>query len=421
MSLLVTPLKFPGKILCLDNGLTVIHQFIPATPVMVMDVWVKAGALREPSHWLGMAHFLEHMIFKGTDQLPPGLFDCLIENRGGVTNAATSHDYAHFFLTTASQYLPDTAPLLADLLLKPKIPDDEFDRERDVVFEEIRQSDDNPDWIGFQALMELVYEYHPYGRPVLGTQEILSQFSCEEMRHFHRCYYQPDQMTVVMVGGMEEHVVMDLVEDIFCDFPTHESCPYFEVEAEPPLTEIRRRELYLPRLETARLMMAWIGPGVEDLGDAYGLDLLSVLLGDGRSCRLVQKLREDLQWVHGIYSSFSLQQDSSLFTITASLEAQFIPDVEAMICEQLWQLQNELISDEELRRAQRILCNDYAFSTETPGQLAGLYGYYQTIASADLALLYPSKIASFHPRDLQRLAQLYLSPFRYAVVILKPL
>jgi len=144
--------KFPGDIFKLANGLTVIHQHLPATPVVVVDVWVKAGAIVEPNEWCGMAHFLEHMIFKGTKRLVPGAFDQVIERHGGLTNAATSHDYAHFFITTAAQYLDETLPPLADLLLSPAIPDIEFDRERDVVLEEIRSCYDNPDWLGFQAL-----------------------------------------------------------------------------------------------------------------------------------------------------------------------------------------------------------------------------------------------------------------------------
>jgi zinc protease len=149
----LTALKFPAQIYRLTNGLTVIHQHLPATPVVVVDVWVRAGAITEPDEWSGMAHFLEHMIFKGTEQLPTGVFDSVIESRGGVSNAATSHDYAHYFITTAAQYLEDTLPALADLLLHPIIPDEEFVRERDVVLEEIRSCYDNPDWLGFQALV----------------------------------------------------------------------------------------------------------------------------------------------------------------------------------------------------------------------------------------------------------------------------
>ena len=120
-----------------------------------------------------MAHFLEHAIFKGTDRLGPGYFDAAIEGCGGLTNAATSYDYAHFFITTASPYFSETLPLLSELLLHAAIPEDEFLREREVVFEEIRQSQDSPDDILFEVTLDTVYQHHPYRRPVLGTQESL--------------------------------------------------------------------------------------------------------------------------------------------------------------------------------------------------------------------------------------------------------
>ncbi|MEG3862949.1 M16 family metallopeptidase [Microcoleus sp. herbarium12] len=420
MSQLLAALEFPANVWKLHNGLTVIHQQIAATPVVALDVWVKAGAMKEPDAWSGMAHFLEHMIFKGTEDLAPGEFDRVIENRGGVANAATSHDYAHFYVNAGADYLAETAQPLAELLLRAAIPDAEFDRERDVVLEEIRQAQDDPDWLGFQAMMETVYQQHPYRRSVLGTQELLMSRTPHEMRCFHRSHYQPENMTVVIVGGIGEEEAREIAGKAFDRFSDRWDCPKFIPEAEPPLVETRRQELRLPRLEQARLMMAWIGPGVEQLQNACGLDLLSVLLADGRSSRLVRELREELQLVEAIESSFSLQRESSLFTICAVLEAENVEQVEARICDRLWELQIDPVSEQELMRCKRLLCNDFAFSLETPGQLAGLYGYYSTIATAELALSYPTRIQAFKPSDLQRLAQQYLSPRRYAAVVLKP-
>lgn len=396
-----------------------IHQYTPATPVVVVDVWVRAGAIQEPDQWSGMAHFLEHMIFKGTDRVAPGIFDQIVENLGGVTNAATSHDYAHFFLTTATQYLPESLPLLAELLLDASIPDDEFGRERDVVLEELRQSEDSPDWIGFQALVESLYPRHPYGRSVLGSESLLMEYTPEQMRRFHHSYYQPDNMTVVMVGGIEKQAALDLAADAFSTFPDLSDCPPPKIFPEPPLTGIRRQELCLPRLEQARLMMAWAGPGVQQLREAYGLDLLSVLLGEGRTSRLVRELREERGLVQMVSSGFSLQRESSLLTITALLDAENLDRVEAIICDRISQLGSQPVSELELARCQRLLCNDYAFSTETPGQLAGLYGYYFTVSRPELSVTYPEHIESFRPEELQGLAQKYVSPYRYAVTVLK--
>lgn len=420
LSLLSASSVFPAAVFKLDNGLTCIHQYLPATPVVVADVWLGAGATREPEAWSGMAHFLEHMIFKGTEALPPRVFDQKIENQGGMTNAATSHDYAHFFLTTAAPYLGDTLPYLAELLLNAAIPEDEFIREREVVLEEIRSCYDDPDWIGFQALSESVYQHHPYGRSVLGTELELMQHSPEAMRCFHRAHYQPENMTVVIVGGIAQEPALELVSQSFQQFSEPSDFPLVEAIKQPLLAGIRRQELYLPRLEQARLMMAWTGPGIEQYRNAYGLDVLSVLLAEGRSSRLVRTLREDRQLVQAVSSNFSLQRESSLFTISAWLEPQYLERVEALICAHLEELQNTPISPGELSRCQRLLCNDYAFSTEAPNQLAGLYGYYNTLAEAHIAISYPEHIQSFDAEELQQLAQQYLSPYSYAVTVLKP-
>ena len=421
MSLATYTPKFPAHVFKLDNGLTIIHQYISATPVVVVDVWVRAGARQEPDDWSGMAHFLEHMIFKGTEKVGPGIFDQIIENHGGMANAATSHDYAHFFVTTAAKYIEEIISVLAELLLRASIPESEFARELDVVLEEIRESQDCPDSLGFQALMENVYQLHPYRRSIMGTEELLRQREVNEMRCFHKNYYQPENMAVVVVGGVEKLQVIDLVNTAFEKFSEKCcECPRAEIEVEPIITNIRRQEIYLPRLEQGRLTMAWIGPGVDKIDDAYGLDLLSVLLAEGRTSRLVRELREELGLVQEICSSFSLQQDSSLFTISAMLEAKDFPEVEARICDRISELLTLDIAVGELDRCKRLLCNDYAFSTESPGQLAGLYGYYFAIATPDLAVTYPQKISKFQPKELLNLAAKYLSPNSYAATVLIP-
>jgi zinc protease len=412
--------NFPADICKLSSGLTVIHHYVPATPVVVVDAWVKAGASLEPKEWAGVAHFLEHMIFKGTDKFPPGAFDAAIENTGGVTNAATSHDYAHFYITTAAQYLPETLPALGDLLFNAAIPDAEFDLERDVVLEEIRSCHDSPDFLGYQTLTQSIYQNHPYGRPILGTIDELMQQSPQQMRQFHHFHYQPHNMTVAIVGGVEKELALELAENSFVATSCQTQCPVGLVEAEPPITEIRRQQISVGRLEQARLLMGWMGPGVEQLKDAYGLDLLSVLLAEGRTSRLVKDLREKRQLVQSINSGFSLQKDSSIFTISACLPAENLGDVEAIILEEIVKLQGTSISPGELSRCQRLLCNDYAFSTEAPNQLASLYGYYHTIADAKVALSYPEQIQSFSVQDLQKLAQRYLSPQYYAITVMEP-
>lgn len=390
------------------------------TSAVVVDVWVKAGAKREPAEWSGMAHFLEHMVFKGTHRIGPGEFDWAIESQGGMTNAATSHDYAHFYITVAADALAQTLPYLADLLLYAAIPADEFDRERNVVLEEIRQAHDDPDWIGYQTMCELLYGAHPYGRAVLGTPESLEARSPEEMRRFHQAHYQPENMVVAIAGGISQARAVELIQQSFDTFPQPVWCPEVQISALEANQPHRRELLALPNLEQGRLTMAWTAPGVDDIETASGLDLLSVLLGGGRTSWLVSELREEKQLVQDIDASFSMQAACSLLSVSAWLENEQVREVEDKVCDRIHQLHTQPISPSELTRCQRLLLNDYAFSTEAPGQITGLYGYYATIASPELGSTYPNHLQRHTPESLQHLAKQYLSPERYTAVELKP-
>ena len=404
----------------LSNGLTVIHQYLPATPVVVADIWVKAGAIAEPESWSGMAHFLEHMVFKGSPNVMVGEFDRSIESTGGAANAATSYDYAHFYLTIAAAHLEDTLPCLADILLRANIPDDEFIREREVVLEEINSTYDDPDFLGYQALCQTAYQTHPYRRSILGEKELLLEHTPNRMRCFHRTHYQPENMSIVIVGGIEQERALAMVNQNFSDFSVRSECPPTTIEPEPPVTTLRRQELYLPHIKQGRLLMAWICPGAEALETAIALDLIALILTGGRSSGLVRELREERQLVLDLDCSLSLQKDSSMFSIGVLLDTEHIPMVENMICDRLSQLHYQLIPPKEIASAKRQLINDYIFSTETPSQLASVYGFYNIVATAADSARYPQIIASLQPEQLQALARRYLSPEHYAVTVLKP-
>lgn len=398
-----------------------IHQKVESSPIVVVDVWVKAGAKEEPEAWLGMAHFLEHMIFKGSKNIKPGEFDYQVEKTGGITNAATSHDYAHFFLSTRALDLPETLPYFAEILLEAEIDPEEFHYERNVVIEEIYSAYDDPDWIGFQSLCENIYQKHPYRRSILGEEAILKQHTPNQMRCFHKSYYQPENMTVVIVGGIEAKEALKLVNDCFVNFSIRSECPPKSIEAEPPLIGIRRNEIYLPRIQQARLSIGWIGPSIQEWEEALVIDLISVIIAGARYSRLRKKLQEEKQIVLDISSDYSIQQDSSLLTIDALLKPENVAKVEEAIAQEIELLQNDLVSEIEINLAKKLLINDYIFSTETPGQLAGLYGYYQTVANtAKLSIAYPSTISRITPKDIQKVAQQYLSSQHYAITVLYP-
>jgi zinc protease len=429
----------------LENGLTLIHQEISTTSVVSVDIWVQAGTTSEPEEWAGMAHFLEHMIFKGTQRILPGEFDLVIESQGGIANAATSLDYTHFTFTTAANQFGIILPYLADMLLHASIPDREFDQERLVVIEEIRQALDDPDWLAYQSLMETVYGSHPYSRSVLGSIDVLEQLTPAQMRTYHRHHYRPDQMTIAVVGAISDLEAKAIVEVAFqlqelnqelCQelsetssnsSLSHAVNPIVKdrVNAQVNLTGIRRYNERSPRLKHSRLTMAWLGASVESLEDALGLELISVILAEGRASRLVKELREDIGWVQDIGSGFIMQKESGLFTISAYLDRSYLEPVEHKILERVTQLSESLVTEAELDRARRSLCNNFAFSLESPNQLANFLGFHGLLGCQELcanwATTYCDLIRRVQPSNIQALAQKYLSPQHYAIATLEPI
>ncbi len=387
---------------------------------------------------LGMAHFLEHMIFKGTERILPGEFDWFIESQGGITNAATSHDYTHYNFTTAAHNFTTTLEHLAEMLLNASIPDDEFEQERLVVIEEIRQALDDPDWLSFQNLMQAAYADHPYSRSVLGTEDILSGFTPDHMRQFHRSFYRPEFMTVAVVGAVPIEEAIAAVSQSFVN-STANSANLLSPDQlglsstsiasrgngdRPYIAGMQRCQHQHPRLQHSRMTMAWLGPNVDNLNDALGLELLSVVLAEGRSSRLVQELREELGWVHDVGSSFAIQKDPGLFSISAYLDAEYLEPVEHSIAQHILRISSEPITTAEIDRAKRSLRNSFAFALESPHQLANFLGYHGLLGCyelcADWSNVYSDSVSSFSASDLQDLARKYLSPRQYVLSSLVP-
>jgi predicted Zn-dependent peptidase len=422
-----TLLKFPQiqapTLRQLPNGLTIVAQQMPVEAVN-LSLWLNVGSAIEPNAINGMAHFLEHMVFKGSQQLSIGEFERQIEARGAVTNAATSQDYTQYYITTAPKDFASLAPLQIDVVLNCLIPDEAFELERLVVLEEIRRSDDNPNRRTFQRAIETAFDQLPYRRPVLGTVEVISQLSPQQMRDFHATWYQPQSITAVAVGNLPEEELIEIVETGFtaASTPPHPSRLEPSTRpSEPPFTEIVRREFVDDSLQQARLMMLWRVPGLNQLSDTYALDVLAAILASGRTSRLKADLREQRSLVTQISASNMTQRLQGTFYISAQLPVENLEIVEAAIANHIHKLQTEPILESEIARIRTQVANRFIFSNETPSDRANLYGYYQSmLGSLEPALNYPAKIQALETNDLLAAAQKYLSPTAYGAVVIKP-
>ena len=408
----------------LDNGLTIIAEQMPVQAVN-LDVWIDVGSAKEDDEINGMAHFLEHMVFKGTPNLKIGEFEHLIEERGAITNAATSQDFTHYYITTAPKDFAELAPLQLDVVLNPSLENEAFEREKLVVLEEIRRSEDNPRRRTFYRSMETCFEALPYRRPVLGPAKVIENLRSQQMRNFHGAWYQPQSMTAAVVGNLP---VEELIETVSQSFEQHYSSnqDYSKnstpsVAPEPPFTEIVRHEYTDETLQQARLIMVWRVPGMENLDQTYALDILAVILGQGKVSRLFRELREEKGLVNQIGVSNMTQTHQGVFYVSAALPTENVGVVEQAIAQQIRTLQTEPIAAKDIDRIRTQVANRFVFANERPSDRASLYGYYYSqIQDLAPALNYPQHIQSISAGDLQLAAQKYLDPEAYGMVIMKP-
>ncbi|MBD2354601.1 insulinase family protein [Tolypothrix sp. FACHB-123] len=422
-----TLVKFPRlnapKLHQLPNGLTIVAEQMPIDAVN-LSLWINVGSAVESDTINGMAHFLEHMIFKGTKRLASGEFERRIEERGAVTNAATSQDYTHYYITTAPKDFAELAPLQMDVVFNPSIEDDAFERERLVVLEEIRRSEDSPQRRTFRRAMEMAFERLPYRRPVLGPESVISQLKPQQMRDFHGSLYQPSSITAVAVGNLPTEELIDIVaQGISETLHTKDSELWIEpiLHPEPAFTEVVRQEFVDESLQQARLVIVWRVPGLKYINETYALDVLAGILGHGRTSRLVHDLREERNLVSSIAVSNMSNQLQGTFYISAKCPVENVAAVEEAIAQHIRMLHTELVKESEIARVRRRVANRFIFGNETPSDRAGLYGYYQSmLGDLEPAFNYPANIQAQEASDLMQAAQQYLTPDAYGVVVIKP-
>jgi zinc protease len=401
-------------------GLTIIAEQMPIEAVN-FSLWTPTGSAVESEAINGMAHFLEHMIFKGTATLAPGEFERQVEQRGGMTNAMTSQDYTCYYVTVAPQDFEAIAPLQLDLVLNAAIPEEEFERERQVVLEEIRRSSDNIRRCVFSKAMAIAFDRLPYRRPVLGPAAGVAGFTADQMRQFHQTWYAPSNLTAVVVGNLPVEHMIATVEESLSDrtFTPTPSLPSLLPEA--PFENIQHQEIQDPRLTEARLMMMWRVPGMMNVQDTDALDVLARILSTGRTSRLVQELREDRGLVTHIGASNMSHTAQGLFWVSAHLPVENIAVVEQAILEQIQMLHDEPVTTAELDQIKRQTINQFIFGNETPSSRAGLYGHSHAVfGNLAEGLSYTDRIQSLNKAKLQTVAQTFLPVTRYRTLRMRP-
>ncbi|WP_398329105.1 M16 family metallopeptidase [Vulcanococcus sp.] len=358
----------------LKNGVSLVQIELPEAPVVCLDLWCRAGSACESDAELGLAHFLEHMVFKGSEKLDAGEFDLKVEALGGNSNAATGFDDVHYHVLIPPQAAPEALDLLLDLVLHPRLDAGDFAMERQVVLEELAQSEDQPEEVAFQELLRQACGSHPYGQPILGLREALEAHTPEAMAGFHRRHYRADRCCLSVAGplaGLELEMRLNQ-SPLAALKPSEPLAAVPELQLKPG-----RDQIELARLEAARLLMAWQLPGAADQDSVMGGDLLTTLLAEGRRSRLVEQLRERLRLVESIDLDLNVFESGCLVLLEAVCEPEQLPAVEQQVRQVLLELIEHAPKPAELDRAKRLVGNGYRFSLEVAGSVAAMVGNSQ--------------------------------------------
>src|SRR5436190_8698303 len=302
----------------LQNGLTIIVQEDRSAPVVSVQTWCGAGSVEENEHLgTGLSHILEHMLFKGTKTRESSAISQKIQDVGGYINAYTSFDRTVYWIDVPKAGASVALDILSDTMVNSTLPQEEYAKEQEVIRREFAMGMDDPDRMAGQLLFETAFQRHPYRLPVIGQLEIFNQLTQEDVLRYYKTRYVPNNLTFIVVGDVETEAVYQQLGAFFNGFPAKSLQPVY-IPSEPPQLGLRvvHQEF---ETELTRLSLAWHIPEITH-PDVPALDLLSTILGDGRSSRLYRRVREEAGLAFGVSAFSYTPGDPGLLGIDATVE-----------------------------------------------------------------------------------------------------
>ncbi len=343
-------------------------------PLVSIDIWFKAGISFEKKGQEGIAHLLEHMIFKGSNILKPGEFDYKIESLGGTSNASTGYDDTHYYVLIPPDKLEESIFLLTNLVFNPKINITEFELEKSVVIEEIKQQNDQPEEVLFNYFLERVWQGHFYGKTILGREDHIKNISVKKLKTFHKERYKPENTCIAIAGDLPNNI-FNILENVQIDSTISKDNKFKTTNKFNYSIRSAREKISLQNLQLSRLLMAWEIPSLRDQKSIIGFEILSSLLVDGRNSKLGRPLKEEQNLVESLYVDIHAGEFGSLMILEACFSDINSTLVESKINQILKDLlELETYTTEELKKSKRIVRSNYFFNLETAMQKTSFFG-----------------------------------------------
>jgi predicted Zn-dependent peptidase len=329
----------------LPNGLRLLTERMPHVRSVSIGVWLARGSRHEPQEQSGIAHFVEHMLFKGTSTRTAEDIAQAIDSIGGQMDAFTAKEYASYYIKVLDEHLPLAVEVLADIVMRPAFSRDDIEREKKVVLEEIKMVEDTPDDLVHELFTENFWANHPLGRPILGTKETVESLTADGLRQYFTDAYSAPNLIIAATGNIEHDKVRDLVVRAFDGVP---------LKAEPlddapprviPKIIVRNKEL-----EQSHVCLG--APGYQqDHEDRYSSYVLNTILGGSMSSRLFQNVREKRGLAYAVFSGLSAYRDAGSMTIYAGCANHAVGELIDVVIAELRRIKDEPLPGSELQRA----------------------------------------------------------------------
>ncbi len=403
----------------LPDGLTVIVQEDHSAPVASVQAWCATGSVYEDQHLgAGLSHILEHMLFQGTKTRPANSIAQKIQDVGGYINAYTSFDRTVFWIDVPNDGVATALDILADAMMNSTLPPKEYTKEQEVIRREFAMGMDDPDRMATQLLLATAYQKHPYRLPVIGQIEIYNQLTRDQVMEYYKARYVPNNLTFIVVGDVNAQKVHDQLAAYFKDYPRKSLQPVY-IPPEPP--QLGRREAHneFPT-ELTRLSLAWHIPEITN-PDVPALDLLSTILGDGRSSRLYRRVREESGLAYGISAFSYTPGDPGLLGIDATVDPAKRDAALHLVLQIIGEIKKDGVRPEELTKAKKVvLSHQLNTLTTMRGQASDIGSNWLLTRNLNFSRDYLAAVQKVTPNDIRRVAQHYLTDENLTVTSLDP-
>ena len=391
----------------LDNGLVVLTKEVHTSPIVTSMIWYRVGSRNEELGQTGKSHFLEHMLFKGTDRFKKGEIDLITLKNGGGNNAFTSHDFTAYYFNFASDRWDISLEIEADRMVNCTFEPEEFEAEKKVVIEELKTGLDSPWGLLHQEEEAAAFKVHPYRNPIVGWLQDVERATAKEQQAYYHRYYHPNNATLVLAGDFDTEQVLAKVARAFGSIPAGPAAPKMVLEEPPQRGE--RRLVVRWRSKVPRLAIAYHTPQIAH-PDSYALQVLGVLLSEGKASRLYQRLVEREQSVTFVSAEFGEAKDPTLFHIRSEARGEHpIDEIETSLYDELGAIAAGQVTQHELDRAKHQIEAHFILSRERTLDQAILLGQIETLQGMDYIDSYIQRINAVTAEDVARVCTEYLN------------